>query len=567
MVNGIPCGRKNHSVGTPQWYLGLNHGKHDSASALLQDGRLIVAVEQERISRKKRATEQAPVDALRYCLDWVGIKLQDVRGISLGSDHDALARWLRLDNAQRTDKLYYDTPQRLFPESAFGRGAVPEIHAMPHHLAHAASAFWPSGFAETAILVMDAMGEDSAGIIAHGHGKRIDVLKQLPIEHSLGYYYEAASLYAGLGKNDVGKLMGLAGYGNPGLDMPLHVVNGKPVWTGISHGNALGQELLDARRDALLDEFKRTAFPFEQGLKDEIMAYADFAASVQASLERAIYSLALDARELTGSKNLVLAGGVALNCTANGLLANSGMFERLYIQPAAHDAGVAIGAGMLLANEYIPAAPQEVKTAYIGPAEDNAEVIELLQAEGRRYEIYSPEGLARKAAALVADGAVVAWHQGRAEFGPRALGARSLVADPRTRRSLVRLNKIKGREMWRPIAPSVTAEHFDDYFIGLPNPHMLVAASVRQAKRSTVPAITHVDGSARPQAVRMTDNKLWWSLITEFHQLTGVPVIANTSLNLKDESIANKAADTLRILDRSDIDVAVIGPAVMTKGT
>lgn len=548
-----------------RWYVGLNHGTHDAACALVKDGQLIVAVEQERLSRNKRAVEEPPVEALRYCLDFAGIKLADVEGVALGSDFDGLAAWLGLDEYERTLRLPYDNPERLFPFETFGLRDTPPLYPQRHHLAHAASAFWPSGFDEAAVLVMDAMGEGAAGILAYGSGKDIDILKDLDISSSLGFYFEAASLYAGLGRRDAGKLMGLAGYGHDTTPMPLAVVDGQVTWLGVPRSDRIGRAMLNERRDALIDLFTRTAFPYKPGLREEIMAYANFAASVQASLERAIFHLAEEVKRITGARRLVLAGGVALNCTSNGKLSQSGLFDEIYIQPAAHDAGTAVGAALLLANENIESVPAKMPTPYLGPAESDDEIRDSIQQSGRPHEWHSLDSLCKQVARLLADGAIIAWHQGRAEFGPRALGARSLLADPRTRTSLVRLNRLKGREMWRPVAPSVLAERYAEFFVGVPNPHMLIAAQVRDARRASVPAVVHVDGSARPQTVHRDITPAYWSLISEFERITGVPIVVNTSLNLEDEPIACYARDTLSLFGKSAVDFAAIGGAIVRK--
>jgi carbamoyltransferase len=548
-----------------RWYVGLNHGNHDAACALVRDNELVVAVEQERLSRTKRAVEESPVDALKYCLDFAGIKLSDVAGVALGSDHDDLARWLGLGEHDRRLQLPYDDPERLFPFNVFGLHNTPPLYPQRHHMAHAASAFWPSGFSDAAILVMDAMGEDSAGILAYGSDKKIDVLQDLPISSSLGFYYEAASLYTGLGKDDAGKLMALAGYGHKIHPAPLKVIDGQATWSGVPVSKRIGRAHLDDRRDALIGVFEQTSFPFMRAVKEEVMAYANFAASIQASLESAIFQLAEEVKRITGARRIVLAGGVALNCTSNGKLSQSGLFDEVYIQPAAHDAGTAVGAALLLANDCIDVAPARMTTPYLGPMESDEEILETLKQTGHRYEWLSYGNLCRRVAGLIADGAIVAWHQGRGELGLRALGARSLLADPRSRRSLVCLNKIKGREMWRPVAPSVLAERFTDYFLGVPNSHMLVAAYVKDAKRAEIPAVVHVDGSARPQAVYREIAPHYWELISEFERLTKIPIVVNTSLNLQNEPIACTARDTLAVLDNSAVGFAAIGGAFVSK--
>jgi carbamoyltransferase len=548
------------------WTLGLNHGSHDAAAALARNGRVEVVVEQERLSRRKRAVEEAPTDAIASCLSFAGIELRDVRRVILGSDHDGLARFFGLSREGRNQVLPYDQPDRLFPDTLRQGHPLPTIVPVAHHLAHAASAYWPSGFTDAAVMVLDAMGESSSGMLGYAQPSGIEILRQLPIEGSLGFFYEAASLYSGLTRNDAGKFMGLASYGVPTMDVPLRFKLGVPEWAGIRESRLRGRAVIDERMADLLEEFERTCFPFAAGLAQEIMAYKDFAASVQRSLELVVLDLASEAKKLTNSKALVLAGGVALNCAANGRIASSGLFERIYVQPASHDAGVAIGASLLGAQDLavLPARSHEM-SVFLGPDESETQIRESVTRSDFSFVELTPSGLASEVARRLSQGAVVAWHQGRAENGPRALGGRSLLGDPRTRRSLLRLNSIKEREMWRPLAPSILAEHFSDYFIGIPSKHMLLAATVRERKRSLIPAVVHVDGSARPQVVTAQEQPLYRSMIEQFSRYTGIPLVVNTSLNLKDQPMSNTSQDTISLLKRSAVDCAAIGNFLVTR--
>jgi carbamoyltransferase len=548
------------------WVVGLNHGGHDASAALLHNGELVVTVEQERLSRRKRALEQSPADALRFCLEYAGITLADVDVVALGSDHDRLARWLRLDEASRRRVLPYDDPDWLFPRQLFGDERPARVEPIEHHLAHAASAFWPSGFEEAVVLVFDAMGEDYATSVSVGGPQGLKIIETHAIDVSLGYYYETASEFTGLGRQDGGKLMGLAAYGRPRHPVALDFRAGEIVWDGVAAATRFGRDLVDERCAALADHFARGCYPYAPRRLDHIMAYADFAASAQAALERVIVGLAEAARERTALSRVALAGGVALNCTANGRLAASGLFEEIYVQPMAHDAGVALGAALVAARARgAELAGSRMRHAYYGPPTHDHEVVADLREAGLKAERLTPDAVPGRVAELVAAGAVVAWHQGRAEVGPRALGARSLIGDPRTRDTLVRLNRAKSREMWRPLAPSVQAERFGDFFTGLPNQFMIVAASVRPEVRSRIPAVVHVDGSARPHVVHRPDNPRYHDLLAAFDRLAGVPLVVNTSLNVAEQPMASTPRDSIDVYRRSDADALMLGDHLVVR--
>ncbi|WP_170212057.1 carbamoyltransferase family protein [Saccharothrix australiensis] len=540
--------------------VGLNHGAHDSSCALLRDGELVVTVEQERLSRRKRAVDQSPADALKFCLDHAGIRLSDVDVVALGSDHDRLAEWLHLEGAERLRVLPFDTPEWLFPDRLFDGERPREVRPVAHHLAHAASAFWPSGYEDCAVLVVDAMGEDTATSIALGEGRDLRIVEDFGVETSLGFFYEAASEFAGLGRNDGGKLMGLASYGRAAHDAALAFEDGTIVWRGVPDATTVGRDLINERSAALQEHFARASFPYAPRREESIMAYADFAASAQRALETTLLALAARARELTGRERLAIAGGVGLNCTANGKLADSGIFDQVYVQPMAHDAGVALGAALVVANETTDLTGRSrMEHAYWGPDLADEDVAKAFANAGIRAEELPYESLLPEVVRLIESGAVVAWGQGRAEVGPRALGARSFLGDPRDRQSLTRLNNAKNREMWRPLAPSVQAEHFHEFFDGSPNPFMIVAAKVRPEVRTRIPAVVHVDGSARPQAVTAEANPVYHALLGEFHRRAGVPVLVNTSLNVAEEPMASSAADILGTFVKSGADAVVIG--------
>jgi carbamoyltransferase len=550
------------------WVAGLNHGAHDSAAALLRNGRLVATVEQERLSRRKRALNEPPVDALKWCLDQAGITLSELAAIGLGSDLDVLGEWMGLSPQQRRVELPLDDPERLLPPKMFGTER-PRIIPVRHHLAHAASCYWPSGFEEAAVLVIDNRGEDSATTLVQATPEGIKILKSYPIEHSLGLYYRIATQYVGLYNrgDEAGKLMGLAPYGRPTYDVALRYTSDGPLWDGVPAATTRGKALPLERTEQLLAYFEQHCYPYTRGLKADLTAYIDFAASVQNALEETILDLAQELHRCTGSRNLCLAGGVALNCSANGRLAAEGPFDNIFVQPMAHDAGVGLGAAYEVARQLDAARfqPQRMTHAYWGPQQDDDHIASVLHQQQLAIEKLSPEELAAKTAYQLSRGAIVGWHQGRAEAGPRSLGARSILGDPRRRETLVRLNNLKQREMWRPLAPSVLNVHFNKYFYGTPNPFMIVAASVRPEVRSLIPAVVHIDGSARPQVVDAADNPQFAALLSAFESETGLPILVNTSFNTAGMPIVNRPEESVFTFLNSDMDFLAIGSFLVSR--
>jgi len=551
------------------WVAGLNHGAHDSAAALLHNGELVATVEQERLSRHKRAIDQPPVDALRWCLDQAGIELADLSAVGLGSDLDMLGGWMGLTPDQRRRDLPLDDPDRLLPVAVFGTGPRPPLVPVRHHLAHAASAFWPSGFAEAAVLVVDNRGEDSSTTLAMATDRGIETLVSYPVEHSLGLYYRIATQYVGLYSKDgnAGKLMGLASYGKPRYDVGLRHGEQGPEWCGVPRASQSGASLPPERTAQLLTFFEERCYPYTIGLRDDITAYVDFAASIQQALEETLLGLARDLHARTGARKLCLAGGVALNCTANGRLAEEGPFDEVFVQPMSHDAGVGLGAAYEVARQVSPTHfhPQPMRHALWGPGFSDQEIADALAEAGLPAEQLAPDALVARVAAAIAGGAIVGWHQGRGEAGPRALGARSLLGDPRRRDTLVRLNTVKQREMWRPLAPSVLAGHFDKYFVGAQNPFMIVAAQVRQEVRNQIPAVVHIDGSARPQVVDPDEQPVYASLLEAFAVESGLPLLVNTSFNTAGMPLVNRPEEAVRTFVDTDIDLLAIGMFVVSR--
>ncbi|MDR1417703.1 MAG: hypothetical protein LBI80_00850 [Endomicrobium sp.] len=549
--------------------LGLNIGLHDSSAALIVDGKMVAMGEQERFSRRKRAKDEAPIDAIKFCLEKGNIDFDKIDLIAFGSSQKLLDEWHELTEEEIKNRVQLDDPNRLFPKEIFSYSKLPEIVSIPHHLAHAASAYYMSGFEDSAILVVDNRGESTSTTLFHGNNGKIEFIEDYPITESLGLYYRTAAQYAGLcGEHkNVGKLMGLAPYGKPTEPTPLQVLDGKVTFDQLENiSNMRGIDIPDKRTEQLLNYYLRNCYPYEIGLNSDVMAYCNFASSIQKSVENALVRYCEILKEKTKSKNLSIAGGVGLNCSANGIIAKSGIFENIFVQPVAGDAGVAIGAGFKALYEKSYTANFKMKHAYYGSEFSNEDVVNSIKKYNLKYEHLDNNQIAKKTAELLQNFKVVGWFQGKAEIGPRALGARSIIGNPRKRETLVRMNNIKEREMWRPLAPSVLEEKFFDYFVGPhASPFMIVATQVHHYKHKEVPAIVHIDGSARPQIVKRDTNPMYWNMINEFYKLTGIPIVVNTSFNTADEPIVHKPENAIEDYLKSDIDALVMNNIIIVK--
>ena len=547
----------------PVYVLGVNSGPHDGSAALLRDGELVAMLEQERLSRNRYAFGESPADAIEACLGEAGIGLGEVSQIAVGWDVPQLVA-LESDQPFCED----DFVRWLLGANAEGCSRTPPLRYVSHHLAHAASAFHTSGFDVAAILVVDGRGEAVATTLAAGGPGGIDVLETWGTELSLGHLYGWASEWAGLTMWGTGKLMGLASYGVADGPTPLRttadgytIEGGPPADSPVRHHYLL-------MRSRLRHAF-RGSYPFAEGDPADTMTYAGFAASVQRSLELVLLRLAEKARRETGHAALALAGGVALNCTVNGVIARSGIFDEIWIPPIPHDAGVSLGAA-IVADRSVRADRQQlpVRLAHARWAPSTRDDADALQPlTGCTTERCDDERLSAVVAAHLASGRLVGWWQGRAEVGQRALGARSILGDPRTRAMHVRLNRAKGREVWRPLAPAVLAEHTAEFFAGalpLAAEFMLVAWPIRQQARTRLPAAVHVDGSARPQVVDRSHGR-YRRVLEAFYELTGVPALLNTSFNVAGEPLVHSRADAVSTFLRSDLDVLVVDDLVVVK--
>jgi len=563
----------------PVHILGISAYYHDSAACLLRDGEIVAAAQEERFSRKKH-DPQFPAHAVAFCLKQGGIGPEDLDHVAfydkpllkferlletyldyaprgLRSFLQALPLWL-------SDKLWIR--EKVAAECGFkGRVLFTE-----HHESHAASAFFPSPFESAAILTIDGVGEWATTSYGFGRGNEIHLTGELHFPHSLGLLYSAFTYYVGFKVNSGEyKVMGLAPCGQP------------------KYVQRILDELIDLRADGSF-RLNMKYFDYCHGLTMTSAAFEklfdgptrmpesaitqrdkDLARSIQEVTEIAMLRMTRHVHQQTGEKNLCLAGGVALNCVANGRILREGPLDDLWIQPAAGDAGGALGAALSVWHQYLDqprvTAGDRMKGALLGPEFSASEIRNALD---EKKAVYDEEGseheLTRRVARLLADGKVVGWFQNRMEFGPRALGARSILGDPRSPDMQSQMNlKIKFRESFRPFAPSVVEERVSEFFeLDRPSPYMLLTATVRD---SSLPAITHVDGSARVQTVRRADHPLYYDLIAAFGDLTGSPVLINTSFNVRGEPMVCSPQDAYACFMRTGIDYLAIGNFILDK--
>ena len=591
--------------------LGISAYYHDAAACLVIDGKIIAAAQEERFTRVKHDSS-FPNHAISYCLKEAGISAKDLDHIvfydkpflkferlletylafaprGFKSFATSLPVWLK-------DKLFQKSVITKAMTDLWGK----DIHwgerllFSEHHLSHAASAFFPSPFEEAAVLTMDGVGEWTTTSLAIGKGNNLDVIKEIHFPHSLGLLYSAFTYYTGFKVNSGEyKVMGLAPYGVPRYAdlIKEHLIDIKD--DGSFHLDmtyfdyCTDLKMTNRKFDTLFGGPPRTP---ETELTQREM---DLAASIQSVTEEVVIKLARDIAKTTGQKNLCLAGGVALNCVANGKLLKEKIFEKIWIQPAAGDAGGALGAA--LGAYYLHAKKPRSQSqgldgmsgSFLGPAYTQKEIEQRLEVLGAKFEVLNNEDLINTTVKMLASGKAVGWHQGRMEFGPRALGGRSILADPRSTTIQKQLNlKVKYRESFRPFAPSVLRADVSEWFdLDADSPYMLLVASVLPNKqiamtqeekslfgidklnipRSEIPAVTHVDYSARVQTVYQATSPKYFSLITRFKEITGCPVLVNTSFNVRGEPIVESPDDAFKCLMGTDIDLLVIGNCILEK--
>jgi carbamoyltransferase len=538
--------------------LGVNAVFHDPAAALVVDGQIVAAAEEERFTRRKHGKEpvpfstwELPTNSARWCLDFAGLEPSDIDLVGYSYDPT-----LAMEPSDDVMAGTWEGLRTLFVERAprFLATALPglapaRVRFVPHHVAHAASAFAASGFPSCATMVLDGRGERASFLAGRACAGRLEVLATQALPHSLGLWYEELTAHLGFRRSsDEYKVMALASYGEPRfLDEMRRLVAVHP-------GGGFSLQPHDWLAFA----------PPGRGEDGLDPVHADLAASVQRRLEEVLLELSFWLHDRTGEAALTLAGGVALNCVANSVLFNEGPFETVWVQPAAGDAGTALGAALFLALE----ADDPVATmrgADLGRGFDDLTIERWLQRAAIPYE--RPSDLAEAVAEALAADRVVAWFQGRSEFGPRALGRRSLLAHPGYAANLERLNDIKGREQFRPVAPMVLAERAKDLFEAgpFPSPYMLFTHQVRNGWQGRIPAVTHVDGSARIQTIDRHDEPLLHRCISAFERRTGLPAIVNTSLNTAGRPMVDDPRDALECFGSSPIDLLAIGPFLVRR--
>ena len=574
--------------------LGINAYHADASAALVCDGKLVAAAEEERFNRIKHCAG-FPYQAVKYCLETAGIKPEELTHIAVARDTRA-----NLDK-----KLLYalKIPQmamrRLAPQGKFAgikedvakaldvdpETLSAEVNRVEHHKAHLASAFYVSGFEDAALLSVDGLGDFASTMWGVGRGTNMTIDGSIAFPHSLGFFYTALTQYLGFWRyGDEFKVMGLASYGQPEFQEEFAKIvllenrNGKPKFNlGLDYfvHHKVGSDItwdegIPVIGKLFSDHLEKRLGTTREAGADVTQRHFNIAASLQARLEDSVMALLNKLYEMHGVKRVCLAGGVAYNCVANGKIFDRTPFEQVYVQAAAGDAGLAIGSAFYVQYQVL-GQPRDfvMEHAYWGPEFSNEQIrtaLDRIHDSGIRISEFADETIAAETAKRIADGKIVGWYQGRLEFGPRALGNRSIVVDPRRAEMKDILNsRVKHRESFRPFAPSILEDRVGEYFErSHPSPFMLMAYSVKPEKRSVIPAPTHVDGTGRLQTVNRDQNPRYWQLITEFDRLTGVPVVLNTSFN-DNEPVVCRPEEAIDCFQRTKMDVLAIGNFLVEK--
>jgi len=565
--------------------LGINPGGHDNSACLIEDGKILAFAEMDRITRKKYGTTEKKSDwgmemywpipthqGVANIFRQTGLTLDDVDAIAIGWNNIVIGwtdehlgetdvRYSMGDHIPTSDPRFDPEAyaEVVLPKALFPRKKMPPIHFVPHHVSHAASGYLISGFENASILVVDGRGDKEATSLFHGIGSEIHLLSST--DHSLGALYDEGSMYAGFGVRSPGKLMGLAPYGNTKAESFNFVE--------LTEDNYVLRHILEGKSltEGIYSKIEERPFTPDRWNEKAVLEYADFAASVQGLFEDIMKHLVATVREKTGCEQLVISGGCGQNCTFNGLVASVGRARNVYVPPVPHDAGVSLGAALYV-ERLTHARLGQMNHAYFGYEPEKSEIDNAIAISNLPFVKMPLDELVDTVSQRLVDGKIVGWYQGRAEIGPRALGARSLLMDPRKKEHWEKMNKVKGRESWRPLAPSVLKEHAFEFFREIDSPlgnFMVGAFQVKEESREKIPACVHIDGSARPQFVDKETNPRYYALISAFSEKTGVPVLMNTSFNLSDEPIVHLPSDAILSFMRSDIDALVIDDYFLEK--
>jgi len=550
----------------------------DSAATLIKDGEIVAAAEEERFSRKKHHSG-FPYKAIEFCLDYAGIKLKDVEHVGHYWKpwilrHKAMQALKAALVSREMFKARADRGVTQVSESYLGMFKHPQrlrdhfgasdfkFHYLEHHQTHAASAFFVSPFDSAAVLTWDGTGEDTTTLFSHGRGNKLEVLKRIKLPHSLGQFYSAVTNYIGFDmfSGDEWKVMGLAAYGKPKyydfFSEKVLTKNGN----GTFHFNIKVLDHHLAKHYQFPDEIVRELGPGRQKGEELTEHHWDIASSAQRVLEDTAIYLVKEIKEMTGEENLCMAGGVAFNSVMNGRIFHETPFKNFYVHPAAGDAGCSLGAAYYVWHQILGNPRQYVmNNAYWGPKFSNEECRKALDAAGLKYETSADEILLPKLAKMISEGAIIGWFNGRSEWGPRALGARSFLADPRRADMREILNhKVKLREWFRPLAPSMLEEYGREIFgVEHHDPFMITVIQVSEEWKERIPAVVHVDGTARPQMVNKNVNPRYWHLIDEFRKITGIPLLLNTSFNIQ-EPIVCTPENAINTFNNANFDALVL---------
>ena len=544
--------------------LGLNGWKergHDGGASLIVDGKLVYAIEEEKLIGKRHAYDTLPHESIKKCLEYANLELDDIDEFDIGWDYEDLYHMLGKEFISKEEMS-----KELFGDSKYAS----KIKYFPHHIAHAYSTFIPSNYEKSLVLVIDGQGEimGTSIYLADRKTNEMKLLLETPV--SLGYFYSGITRQVGFRSGEEGKTMGLASYGKPVyIDLLKKLIY-------LDENNNLKcvfniEKVSKDEEDATLDKWEEllsVIIPKREGkiieVSEDIVPYADLACSAQKLLEEILTTLVNKYANECGVHNVCIAGGVGLNCPSSSAIENLDVIDGVFVQPAANDGGISLGAAIKGAIDLGDDVKIEM-IPYLGPEYSQESIEEALRNSGYDYDIY--ENIENVIARLLVEGKIVAHYDGRLEFGPRALGNRSLLASPQKYEMLVKMNNLKGREVWRPLAPAVMYDKQEEVFDSkVFSPHMTKNFNVVLDQIKNLEAITHVDGTARVQSVTREYNERFYNIISEFYELTGIPVVINTSFNIKGEPIVCTPNDAWKCFMHTDMDVLVIGNYLILKG-